>query len=94
MNVLFLGFFSELNFSLNADFSEPGYLKETDCKHYVPPDSEALQSKENSRIKKLWASLPDVSLSSLTLDSSDANFSDRSMALLYKVQPSFVLLLL
>ncbi|KAG8138712.1 hypothetical protein E2320_001516 [Naja naja] len=64
--------------------SEPGYLKETDCKHYEPPDSEALQFKENSRIKKLWASLPDVSLSSLTLDSSDANFSDGSVALLYK----------
>ncbi|XP_034257522.1 deleted in lung and esophageal cancer protein 1 isoform X2 [Pantherophis guttatus] len=66
------------------DFSEPGYLKETDCKHYVPPDSEVLQFKENSRIKKLWASLPDVSLSSLTLDSSDADFSDRSVAWLYK----------
>ncbi|XP_026534679.1 deleted in lung and esophageal cancer protein 1 [Notechis scutatus] len=60
------------------DVSEPGYLKETDCKHYEPPNSEALQFKENSRIKKLWASLPDVSLSSLTLDSSDTNFSDGS----------------
>ncbi|XP_013928134.1 PREDICTED: deleted in lung and esophageal cancer protein 1 [Thamnophis sirtalis] len=66
------------------DFSEPGYLKETDCKHHAPPDSEALQLKENSRIKKLWASLPDVSLSSLTLESSDANISDESVALHYK----------
>ncbi|XP_029139257.1 deleted in lung and esophageal cancer protein 1 [Protobothrops mucrosquamatus] len=61
------------------DFSEPGYLKETDCKHYVPPDSEALEFKESSRIKKLWASLPDVSLSSLTLESSDINFPDGTM---------------
>ncbi|KAL7976457.1 hypothetical protein Chor_008406 [Crotalus horridus] len=61
------------------DVSEPGYLKETDCKHYVPPDSEALQFKESSRIKKLWASLPDVSLSSLTLESSDINFPDGTM---------------
>ncbi|XP_070585983.1 deleted in lung and esophageal cancer protein 1 [Erythrolamprus reginae] len=66
------------------DLSEPGYLKETDCKHYEPPDSETLQFKEKSRIKKLWASLPDVSLSSLTLESTDTNLSGRPVVLPYK----------
>ncbi|KAM6452904.1 deleted in lung and esophageal cancer protein 1 [Liasis olivaceus] len=62
------------------DISEPGYLKETLVRiHHVPDDSEILQFKESPRMKKLWGSLPDVSLSSLTLESSDTDFLDVTM---------------
>ncbi|XP_063159400.1 deleted in lung and esophageal cancer protein 1 [Candoia aspera] len=62
------------------DVSEPGYMKETLVrKHHVSDDSEILQFRESPHMKKLWASLSDVSLSSLTVESSVTNLPGEAM---------------
>ncbi|XP_044280926.1 deleted in lung and esophageal cancer protein 1 [Varanus komodoensis] len=60
------------------DVSEPSYLKEIlSFKQHISDHANPPRFQENVHIAKLQKSLPDVSLSSLTLDSSLSNIPDQ-----------------
>uniref|UniRef100_A0ABM5GMR3 Deleted in lung and esophageal cancer protein 1 isoform X2 n=1 Tax=Pogona vitticeps TaxID=103695 RepID=A0ABM5GMR3_9SAUR len=60
------------------EVSAPGYLKEIlSFKHHISDNSNSSKFKESPHIKKLLESLPDVSLSSCTVESSTPDIQNR-----------------
>ncbi|KAH0627637.1 hypothetical protein JD844_003651 [Phrynosoma platyrhinos] len=60
--------------ALPPEVSEPGYLKEIlSFKHHISDNSNSSKRRESSHIKKLQENLPDVSVSSLTMESSTSD---------------------
>ncbi|XP_042328214.1 deleted in lung and esophageal cancer protein 1 isoform X2 [Sceloporus undulatus] len=71
------------------EVSEPGYLKEIQSfKHHVSDNSNSSKWRESSHIRKLQESLPDVSLSSLTMESSTSDVPDQIKKSFFKKKSS------
>lgn len=72
--------------------SEPNYLKEIfSFKQYVSENKTAPKFKESLHIKKILENLPDVSLSTVTLESSVSEFLDQTRKSVRKVSLWFSL---
>ncbi|XP_061441720.1 deleted in lung and esophageal cancer protein 1 isoform X2 [Rhineura floridana] len=70
------------------DVAEPGYLQEIiSFKHHVSDKSHSPRFRKNPHISKILENLPDVSLSSLVLESSSSDISSQAKKSFCKKKP-------